>query len=325
VLFVSSTYIDLIAERQAVRQILEARGTDAVGGMECYFSEPRESLEVCLRWVAQAHALVVIVGFRAGSLIPESSDLTYTAAEVDAASARGIPIFAFIKKRDGLWRNDEVDEALRAALDAFKTRVEELAKTPAYFSTPEDLAIKVLQTIRAWEHLGRPGGRQVFASRSEFFTVDSPSSKYFQHCSPLRGRAEHVQALNAFLESPIHVCALLQARGGQGKTKLLHDWTATVADAWSILFVRPRAVWHSEAFREVPVAERVLLVIDDAHRETDLFDRIMVLTNQFRSTPNRRLKIVASHRPSGQTALTSIAAKRVGSEALCQAPARSRR
>lgn len=61
VLFVSSTYIDLIAERQAVRQILEARGTDAVGGMECYFSEPRESLEVCLQWVAQAHALVVIV------------------------------------------------------------------------------------------------------------------------------------------------------------------------------------------------------------------------------------------------------------------------
>lgn len=53
--------------------------------MECYCSEPRDSLELCLQWVAQAHALVVIVGFKAGSLIPEFSDLTYTAAEVDAA------------------------------------------------------------------------------------------------------------------------------------------------------------------------------------------------------------------------------------------------
>ena len=56
-LFISSTYVDLIPERQAVRQALEGVATDVIGGMECFFSEPRESLEVCLDSVARAHAI----------------------------------------------------------------------------------------------------------------------------------------------------------------------------------------------------------------------------------------------------------------------------
>src|SRR5690349_5940666 len=106
-IFVSSTYVDLISERQAVIQALHAYGGDAVGAMECFYSEPRETLDVCLQAVSRAIALVVIVGSKAGTLLPEERGLTYTGAEVEAAIERGIPIFAFIKTKEGVWTNDE--------------------------------------------------------------------------------------------------------------------------------------------------------------------------------------------------------------------------
>ena len=319
-IFVSSTYVDLIEERQAVIRALQTPGYDAVGGMEFFLSEPREPLDVCLEEVSRAIALVVIVGFKAGSLVPKARGLTYTGAEVEAAISRGIRIFAFFKTKGGVWRNDETDPALRDALDQFKTRVLSVEKNAAYVSSPNDLALRAVQSLHAWENLGRPGGRQVFGTRDEFVREGSGQTKYFRHDSPLHGRSEVLAALGEFLSDPLKTVAMLGARGGQGKSKLLYDWTNSLDRQWTVLFVRPRAMWHPHVAREIPAAGNILLVLDDAHRETELFDRLLLLVNKPGHGGTRQVKVVAAHRPSGDAVLMTIASRRLGSEAVSRLP-----
>jgi hypothetical protein len=58
-------------------------------------------LDVCLEQ-DQLFAVILIIGFMAGSLIPESPELIYTRAEFDLAQRLGRPAFAFFKTEGGV-------------------------------------------------------------------------------------------------------------------------------------------------------------------------------------------------------------------------------
>jgi hypothetical protein len=65
-IFVSSTFVDLRAERDAAAAAL--RHSQLVPwGMELFLSEPSSPLEVCLRELRLSDAVVLIIGFHAGS------------------------------------------------------------------------------------------------------------------------------------------------------------------------------------------------------------------------------------------------------------------
>jgi hypothetical protein len=98
--------------------------------------------------------------------------------------------------------------------------------------------------------------------------------RLFDFRQVLRGRAAELDALSAFLADPRLIVGVLSGRGGIGKSKLLHDWSATVTGA-TVLYVRDNAVWHGEAFKEIPVGN-IVIVADDAHRLSFL-DELLAL------------------------------------------------
>lgn len=99
-IFISSTFVDLRPEREAVREVLNRRAGTVPWGMELFASAPEKPLKVCLEWLHMPDAVVLVLGFMAGLLIPESPEW-YTRAEFDLSPRSG-----------EAWRREARDGAL---------------------------------------------------------------------------------------------------------------------------------------------------------------------------------------------------------------------
>src|SRR6266702_1339843 len=119
-IFISSTFVDLREERDAAAEP-RRRSQLVPWGMELFVSEPSSPLEVCLEQLRLSDAVVLIIGSKAGSLIPDSPGLTYTGAEFQLAQQLGRPVFAFFKTEGGSPANKETDPAMKKALDEFRS------------------------------------------------------------------------------------------------------------------------------------------------------------------------------------------------------------
>lgn len=294
-IFISSTFKDLRAERDAAKEVL-LQSELVPWGMELFVSQPSDPLDVCLEQVQLSDGVVLIVGLKAGSIIPDSAGMTYTGAEIDLAQNLGRPVFAFFKTEGGVPVNkEEPGSALHQALEDFKRRVNGGKIMPAYFESIDELKTKLLLAVTNWNAEGRPGARRVFTTPKEFFApFESGGPKLFDFKQTLRGRDEQLQALNAFLADPTKIVGVLSGRGGIGKSKLLHDWIQTVRNR-KVLFVMEDADWHGEAAKEVPAGD-VLIVADDAHR-FDFLPRLLLLARNLKLRQN--VKLVLGARPSG--------------------------
>lgn len=264
--FISSTFKDLRPERQAAIEVLQQMAL-VPWGMELFVSTPSKPIDEALRELQLSDAVVLILGFKAGSLIPESPSLTYTAAEFRRARELGRPIFVFVQTEDGRGQNKESTEALRVALDEFKEEVDTANVTAAYFENVDRLQTEILLAIQRWNDEGRLGARLTFTTPSEFFAPYQVAGvpRLFDFAQVLRGRAAEMDMLNVFLSSEELVVGVLSGRGGIGKSKLLHDWSGSVAAGTTVIYVREDAVWHAEAGKEIPAGD-VVIVADDAHR-----------------------------------------------------------
>ena len=297
-IFVSSTFKDLRPEREAAQDALR-RSELVPWGMELFVSEPSTPLDVCLGQVQLSDAVILIIGFMAGSLIPESPELTYTRAEFELAQKLGRPVFAFFKTESGVPVNKETDGDKKKALDDFKNAVTSAGITPAYFDSPDRLTTELLLAVTNWNAQGRPGARRVFTTPKEFFApFESDSPRLFDFKQTIRGRQEQLQGLSAFLADPTEIVGVLTGRGGIGKSKLLHDWVRTV-DNRKVLYVMEDADWHSDAAKEIPAGD-VLIVADDAHR-FDFLDRLLLLVRNLGQRQN--VKLVLGARPSGSRSI----------------------
>ena len=91
--FVSSTYTDLIEERQAaVQAILDAGHIPA--GMEL-FKAGKSQMETIKKWIDESDVYMLILGGRYGS-IEEESGLSYTELEYRYALSKNMPVFAIV-------------------------------------------------------------------------------------------------------------------------------------------------------------------------------------------------------------------------------------
>lgn len=91
--FVSSTYTDLIEERQAaVQAILDAGHIPA--GMEL-FKAGKSQMKTIQRWIDESDVYMLILGGRYGS-IEEESGLSYTELEYKYALSKNMPVFAIV-------------------------------------------------------------------------------------------------------------------------------------------------------------------------------------------------------------------------------------
>ncbi|MEK3824411.1 DUF4062 domain-containing protein [Paenibacillus sp. FSL K6-1558] len=93
-IFVSSTFTDLISERQtAVKAILNAGHIPA--GMELFTAGDESQQDIIKRWIEESDAYMLILGGRYGSLLPDESK-SYTHWEYDYAGEIGKPRFAVV-------------------------------------------------------------------------------------------------------------------------------------------------------------------------------------------------------------------------------------
>lgn len=92
--FVSSTYTDLIEERQAaVQAILDAGHIPA--GMELFKAGNESQLKTIYKWIDDSDVYMLILGGRYGS-IETNTGKSYTQLEYEYALSKDIPVFALV-------------------------------------------------------------------------------------------------------------------------------------------------------------------------------------------------------------------------------------
>jgi hypothetical protein len=148
-IFVSSTYTDLIEERQAaVSAILKAGHIPA--GMELFTAGDESQMETIKRWIDESDVFMLILGGRYGSIEPNTS-LSYTELEYDYAVNSGKPYFAVVIEESALEQKvrergtDVIEIKNTRELDAFRKKV--LNRTSAFYRDMRDISLAVYETV----------------------------------------------------------------------------------------------------------------------------------------------------------------------------------
>ena len=139
--FVSSTYADLITERQAVMSALLQLGA-LPAGMELFPAADDEAWILIERVIDESDYYLLVVGGRYGSI--DSDGLSYTEREYEYATSLRKPVMAFLHQDPGKlpFESSEGDPVAREKLASFRKKVQ-AAKHVKYWTSAEDLAGKI--------------------------------------------------------------------------------------------------------------------------------------------------------------------------------------
>ncbi len=273
--FVSSVSEGLAQVRQQVIRDLHKAGYD-VTAMEHFGAQADTPIEVCLREVRRADVVVLAVGPRYGSLLPQG--ISYTEAEFREARAAGIPVLAVRVPNE-----PDLDLDEEGQIDAF---LNDVGSVSTYDTLTQDdsldrLSPTILAALSSARDRGELGNRFSLFQRYELYFVSQlDPSAIFNHEGPFLGRADQTRQLVSFIKSE-EPLLLLTGAGGSGKSRLLLEATREVADssgAPEILFVDAGAQWSADDITRLPITPLVL-IIDDAHRRPDL-DRLIAACQQ---------------------------------------------
>jgi hypothetical protein len=316
--FLSSTFRDLVPERKAVLEALQKKQMSTIA-MEYFVASPNTPRETALEKLRNSDVMILVIGFNSGTLLPDGSGSTYTSAEYDELLRLRKDPLVFIKlKKQGRarlpsWHNEEKDANKSAALDDFKARVCE-KWTPDYFTTPDGLALAVIQALDQWEARGRPGARRTFASTSEYFEGKNPAGQFqiLDFGTTLLGREEQIRELDDFAKDDRQRVCILSGRGGIGKSKILHDWANS--NPAKTAFLKDEPFWHEDSEKEIPITCKTLIV-DDAHRQ-ETFGKVLQLLQD--SAGHRNLKLIVSTRPGSATHLSQQVLRKIDSTQVLQ-------
>lgn len=148
--FVSSTYTDLIEERQAaVEAILDAGHIPA--GMELFKAGNESQLKTIYKWIDQSDVYMLILGGRYGS-IENKTGKSYTQLEYEYALSKGIPVFAVVldqsflaEKINTLGLNNVIEQSHSDSYYAFKKMV--MSKIVREVNDCKDIKLAVHSTL----------------------------------------------------------------------------------------------------------------------------------------------------------------------------------
>jgi hypothetical protein len=143
--FVSSTFRDLVEERQAVMQALLEM--DAIpAGMELFPAANDDAWKLIQRIIEQSDYYVLIIGGRYGTT--DEAGVGYTEREYDYAMTCGVPVMPFLHENPDLIPagKSELVEAARAKLATFRSKVEK-AHLCKYWKEAEQLGSRVTRGL----------------------------------------------------------------------------------------------------------------------------------------------------------------------------------
>jgi hypothetical protein len=157
--FISSTYLDLIEERQiAVEAILQSRNIPA--GMELFAAANESQLETVKRWIDESDIYLLILGGRYGS-IEEKSGKSYTHLEYEYAIKK-LPVIGIvlddniINNKVKSYGTEMIELENRDKYNEFKKLV--MGKTCALVKDIKDIPIAIIKSIREAEEKHKMSG-----------------------------------------------------------------------------------------------------------------------------------------------------------------------
>lgn len=146
--FISSTYLDLKQERQAVVQaILEAKHIPA--GMELFSAGNKSQWEVIKKWIDESDVYVLILGGRYGSVDPVTNK-SYTQMEFEYAVEQNKPFFSVVLNDDYLAQKAKVDPTSWTSQEneSYKSFRNEVTKYLVSFcENIDDVKLKTTQAL----------------------------------------------------------------------------------------------------------------------------------------------------------------------------------
>ncbi|MGK7885389.1 MAG: DUF4062 domain-containing protein [Crocosphaera sp.] len=151
--FVSSTYLDLIEERQAaVQAILEAKHIPA--GMELFTAGDQSQWEVIKHWIDQSDVYLLILGGRYGSIDKETGK-SYTHLEYEYALEKSIPVFSCVLRDPDKRAKEKEDFTKYIERDNF-TKYKEFknlvqSKIVKYWENSEQIKTSIILTLNEFE------------------------------------------------------------------------------------------------------------------------------------------------------------------------------
>jgi hypothetical protein len=147
--FVSSTYVDLIEERQsAVGAILKSGHIPA--GMELFTAGDSSQWDIIKRWIDESDVYMLILGGRYGSVEP-TSGVSYTELEYDYAVEIGKPLFAVVIKDEALEEKVKtegtsvLERDRPSELKLFKQKV--LSNMSSFYEDTKDIRLSVMESL----------------------------------------------------------------------------------------------------------------------------------------------------------------------------------
>lgn len=156
--FVCSTYSDLSEERDGVLDAIRRLQLEH-DSMEFFGARANQPIETCLSEVRRSNILVVIVGHRYGSIVPDK-EISFSEAEYREAYRLKKPCLVYIRGEEVpiLPKQMERDPKKLRLLEAWKTTLQK-RHTIAYFEGKNDLSVQVAadlgRTIRDIEEAAK--------------------------------------------------------------------------------------------------------------------------------------------------------------------------
>jgi hypothetical protein len=154
--FISSTFLDLAAERKAVREALSDLNMPLAAVGVCLIpvdlqggADNQPPLDVCLRHIEKCDIVVTLIGHRAGGLTQDK--LSITECEFDHAQSRGIPCLAYVRDDAVPVLPEHIDRETKLVkvLRRFRRKIDASVKRDS-FRSPEHLRGHVQRDVLWW-------------------------------------------------------------------------------------------------------------------------------------------------------------------------------
>jgi len=152
-----------------------ARAGDAIADMAYFTARDAQPAAVCRNSVRASDVFVLIAGFRYGSPVPDSPELSYTELEHETAQEAGIPRLVFVLDDRTTGPAEMFCDSVHCARQkAFRERLANSGVTIASVPSPADLETALLQALTQRARSGAgvrervdtiPRGRSAFVGR----------------------------------------------------------------------------------------------------------------------------------------------------------------
>ncbi len=156
-IFISSTYLDLVDERQEIVRACLEMGHIPIG-MEMFSAANETQWDVIRRTIDTSDYYVLILAERYGSTVEAEGGIGYTEKEYDYAVSKGVPVLGFVLDNSAEWAGTKREgvEANISRLRAFKDKVR--SRMASHWKNKDDLQGKFAIAIgKAFGQYPRPG------------------------------------------------------------------------------------------------------------------------------------------------------------------------